>query len=66
LLTYFNNIKLTIAIFARKNNIYKHYLRTDLLFDFNILILNISDSNIKNFQLINIYNEKNILNKVNF
>ena len=58
--TYSHNIRSRVAIFARKLSNYKFCHKTDLTADFDIIIIDVSDSNIKNFQIINIYNEKNL------
>ena len=58
--TYSYNIKSRVAIFAKKLSNYKFCHRTDLTADSDIIIIDVSDSNIKIFQIINIYNEKNL------
>src|SRR5205809_2884166 len=55
--TYSYNIKSRVAIFAKKLSNYKFCHRTDLTTDSDIIIINVSDSNVKTFQIINIYNE---------
>src|SRR5437667_2275112 len=58
--TCFNNIRSRVIIFARKLSNYKFCHRTDLTSDSDIIIIDVSDSNIKIFQIINIYNERNL------
>src|SRR5438477_9940672 len=60
LFTYSHNIRSKVAIFARKLSNYKFCHRTDLAADSDIIIIDVSDSNIKIFQIINIYNKKNL------
>ena len=55
-----DNIRLRVAVFARKLSNYKFCHKTDLTSDSDIIIIDVSDSNIKIFQIINIYNEKNL------
>ena len=55
-----DNIRLRVAVFARKLSNYKFCHRTDLTSDSDIIIIDVSGSNIKTFQIINIYNEKNL------
>ena len=55
-----NNIRPRVAIFARKLSKYKFCYRTDLISDFDIIIIDISESDIDTFQIINIYNEKSL------
>src|SRR5947207_8449390 len=58
--TYSNNIRSRVVIFARKLSNYKFCHKTDLTSDSDVIIIDISDSNIKTFQIINIYNERNL------
>src|SRR5947207_14372311 len=58
--TYSDNIRFRVAVFTRKLSNYKFCHKIDLISDSDIIIINISDSNIKIFQIINIYNEKNL------
>ena len=53
-----SSIRSRVVVYARKNSYFKYCLRTDLTSDADIMILDISSSNIDTFQLINIYNEK--------
>jgi hypothetical protein len=55
-----NNIRSRVAIYARKNSVYKYCQRTDLIADSDIIIIDVSDSNIETFQIINLYNEKSL------
>src|SRR5450432_2078784 len=53
-------IRSRVVIFARKNTPYSYTTRPDISNDLNILILQVSDPGISSFQLINIYNEKDL------
>src|SRR5947207_5587076 len=57
---YSDNIRFRIAVFARKLSNYKFCHKTDLTSDSDIIIIDVSGSNIKIFQIINIYNEKSL------
>src|SRR6266511_1099174 len=60
ILTKYCDIKPRIAIFEKKNSIHQFYYRSDLCKDNNIIILNILNSKIPDFQIMNIYNEKSL------
>src|SRR5919108_2872176 len=55
-----NNIRPRVAIYARKQSSYSYCHRTDLTESSDIIIINVSGSNIETFQIINIYNEKSL------
>jgi endonuclease/exonuclease/phosphatase (EEP) superfamily protein YafD len=55
-----NNIRPRVAIYAKKQSVYKFCQRTDLTADSDIIIIDVSDQNIESFQIINIYNEKSL------
>jgi len=55
-----NNIRPRVAIYIRKLANLTYCQRTDLTSDSDIIILDISGSNIESFQIINIYNEKSL------
>ena len=64
-----NNIRPRVAIYVKKQSVYKFCQRTDLTADFDIIIIDISGQNIKSFQIVNIYNEKSLnpdLNSINY
>ena len=56
----YNNIRPRVAIYARKQSNYQFCHRTDLTDDTDIIIMDISGSDIDTFQIINIYNEKSL------
>jgi Endonuclease-reverse transcriptase len=55
-----NNIRSRVAIYAKKQSVYKFCQRTDLTADSDIIIIDVSGPNIETFQIINIYNEKSL------
>ncbi len=55
-----NNIRPRVAIYARKQSNFTFCHRTDLTSDSDIIIIDVSGSNIETFQIINIYNEKSL------
>ena len=55
-----SNIRPRVAIFARKHSIYTYCVRTDLVADSDIIIIDVSGSNIETFQIVNIYNERSL------
>ena len=55
-----SNIRPRVAIYARKRSKYSYCYRTDLASDSDIIIIDVSGSDIETFQIINIYNEKNL------
>src|SRR6266487_1249808 len=64
----YQNIRSRVIIFVRKQSRYQFYLRSDICSDSDLLIIDIIDK-IKSFtetiQLINIYNEKSLLENNN-
>ena len=56
----YNNIRPRVAIYARKHSNYQFCHRTDLTDDTDIIIIDISGSDINTFQIINIYNKKSL------
>ena len=64
----YQNIRSRVIIFARKQSRYQFCLRTDICSDSDLLIIDIVDKT-KSFsetiQLINIYNEKSLLENRN-
>ena len=64
----YQNIRSRVIMFARKQSRYQFCLRTDICSDSNLLIIDIINK-IKSFseiiQLINIYNEKSLLENRN-
>ncbi len=54
------NIRSRVAIYVRKQANLIYCQRIDLNSDFDIIIINVSSSNINTFQIINIYNEKSL------
>jgi hypothetical protein len=55
-----NNIRPRVAIFARKQANYKICYKSNLTSDSDIIIIDVSADNIETFQIINIYNERNL------
>ena len=56
----YNNIRPRVAIYARKHLNYQFCHKTNLTNNTNIIIIDISGSDINTFQIINIYNEKSL------
>src|SRR5919205_978226 len=54
------NIRPRVAIYARKQANLTYCQRNDLVNDSDIIIIDVSSSNIETFQIINIYNEKSL------
>src|SRR6266536_1990950 len=65
ILLEFCDIRPRVAIFAKKDSIHQFYYRSDLCKDNNIIILDILNSKIPDFQIINIYNEKSLKENCN-
>ena len=64
----YQNIRLRIVIFARKQSKYQFCLRSNICSDSDLLVINIIDktkSFTETIQLINIYNEKSLLENNN-
>ena len=55
-----NGIRPRVAIFAKKQSVYKFCQRTDITADSDIIIIDVSGQNIDSFQIINVYNEKSL------
>src|SRR6266511_2883644 len=60
ILPEFCDVRPRVAVFAKKDLIHQFCYRSDLCKDNNIIILNILNSEIPDFQIINIYNEKSL------
>src|SRR6266542_2640774 len=60
ILPEFCDVRPKVTIFAKKNSIHQFCYRSDLCKDSNIIILNILNSEIPDFQIMNIYNEKSL------
>src|SRR6266536_970629 len=58
ILLKFCDIRPRVAIFVKKDLIYQFCYKSDLCKDSDIIILNILNSEITDFQIINIYNKK--------
>src|SRR6266498_4166555 len=58
ILPEFCDVRLRVAVFAKKDLIYQFCYRSDLCKDSDIIILDILNSEIPDFQIMNIYNEK--------
>src|SRR6266511_5709806 len=54
-----------MAVFAKKDSIHQFYYRSDLCNDSNIIILDILNSEIPGFQIMNIYNKKSLKENCN-
>ena len=54
------NLRPRVAIYVRKQANLTYCQRTDLTSDSDIIIIDVSSSNINTFQIINIYNEKSL------
>src|SRR6266536_2041803 len=65
ILPEFCDVRSKVAVFAKKNLIYQFYYRSDLCKDNNIIILDILNSEILDFQIMNIYNEKSLKENYN-
>ena len=65
ILPEFCDIRLRVTIFAKKDSIHQFCYRSDLYKDSDIIILNILNSEIPDFQIINIYNKKSLKENCN-
>ena len=65
ILPEFCDIRPRVTIFAKKNSIHQFCYRSDLYKDSDIIILNILNSEIPDFQIINIYNKKSLKKNYN-
>src|SRR6266536_353955 len=61
----FYDIKSRVAVFAKKNLIYQFCYRSDLCKDSDIIILDILNSEIPDFQIMNVYNKKSLKENCN-
>src|SRR5947207_14427818 len=64
----YQNIRLSVIIFVRKQSRYQFCLRSDICSDSNLLVIDIIDktkSFTETIQLINIYNKKSLLENNN-
>src|SRR6266498_1258160 len=65
ILPEFCDIRPKVAIFTKKNSIHQFCYKSNLYKDSDIIILNILNSEIPDFQIINIYNEKSLKKNYN-
>src|SRR6266536_5286856 len=65
ILSEFCHVRPRIAVFAKKDLIHQFCYRSDLCQDNNIIILDILNSEIPDFQIINVYNEKSLKENCN-
>jgi len=65
ILSEFCDVRPKVAVFAKKNLIYQFCYRSDLCKNNNIIILNILNSEIPDFQIMNIYNKKSLKENCN-
>ncbi len=65
ILSEFYDIRPRVTIFAKKDLIHQFCYRSDLYKDSDIIILNILNSEIPDFQIINIYNKKSLKENCN-
>src|SRR6266511_4375601 len=65
ILLEFCNIRSRVAVFAKKNLIHQFSYRSDLCKDSNIIILDILNSEIPDFQIMNINNKKSLKENCN-
>src|SRR6266498_1725124 len=60
ILPEFCDVRPRVAVFAKKDLTHQFCYRSDLCKDSDIIILNILNSEIPDFQIMNIYNEKSL------
>src|SRR6266498_3467713 len=65
ILSEFWDVRPRMAVFVKKDLIYQFCYRSDLYKDNNIIILDILNSEIPDFQIMNIYNEKSLKENCN-
>src|SRR6266536_1464482 len=65
ILSEFCDIRPRVAVFVKKDLIHQFCYRSDLCKDSDIIILNILNSEIPDFQIMNIYNEKSLTENYN-
>ncbi len=58
ILPEFCDVRSRVAVFAKKDSIHQFCYRSNLCKDSDIIILNILNSEIPDFQIMNVYNEK--------
>ena len=61
----FCDVRPRVAVFVKKDLIHQFYYRSDLCKDSNIIILDILNSEIPDFQIMNVYNEKSLKENCN-
>src|SRR6266508_1298340 len=65
ILPEFCDVRPRVAVFAKKDSIHQFCYRSDLCKDSDIIILDILNSEIPDFQIMNIYNEKSLKENCN-
>jgi len=65
ILSEFCDVRLRVAVFVKKDSIHQFCYRSDLCKDSDIIILDILNSEIPDFQIMNIYNEKSLKENCN-
>ncbi len=65
ILPEFCDIRSRMAVFVKKDLIYQFCYRSDLCKDSDIIILDILNSEISDFQIMNVYNEKSLKENCN-
>src|SRR6266536_351744 len=65
ILLEFCEVRPRVAVFAKKDLIYQFCYRSDLYKDSDIIILDILNSEIPDFQIMNVYNEKSLKENCN-
>ncbi len=65
ILPEFCDVRPRVAVFVKKNLIHQFCYRSDLCKDSDIIILDILNSEIPDFQIMNVYNEKSLKENCN-
>src|SRR6266536_2288590 len=65
ILPEFCDVRPKMAVFVKKDLIHQFYYRSDLCIDSDIIILDILNSEIPDFQIINVYNKKSLKENCN-
>src|SRR6266498_5310199 len=65
ILSEFCDVRPRVAVFVKKDLTHQFWYRSDLCKDSNIIILDILNSEIPDFQIMNIYNEKSLKENCN-
>ena len=65
ILPEFCDVRPRVAVFVKKDLIHQFRYRSDLYKDSNIIILDILNSEIPDFQIMNVYNEKSLKENCN-